>query len=55
MLPLGLGALVDLCLILRRCPFLKWASWASSLIYALCYEGALFIKGILGDMFGIGQ
>ena len=37
--------------------FFKWASWASSLIYALFYEGALFIKGILGSMImiGIGQ
>ena len=37
--------------------FFKRASWASSLIYALFYEGALFIKGILGNMImiGIGQ
>ena len=41
----------------RRCPLNKRASWASSLIYALFYEGALFIKGILGNMImiGIGQ
>ena len=41
----------------KKVPFFKRASWASSLIYALFYEGALFIKGILGNMImiGIGQ
>ena len=41
----------------KRMPLFKRASWASSLIYALFYEGALFIKGILGNMImiGIGQ
>ena len=41
----------------KKVSFYKRASWASSLIYALFYEGALFIKGILGNMImiGIGQ
>ena len=39
----------------KKVPFFKRASWASSLIYTLFYEGALFIKGILGNMIMIRQ
>ena len=52
------GCSVQIPLLLsKKVPFFKRASWASSLIYALFYEGALFIKGILGNMImiGIGQ